>query len=122
MLFLKRLFRRCHEKGCWKKGLSVTFLDMNEKSDIRELFAGKHAKPAFSYFQCEPHMHQQLTDPDSMSLKIAGRCRTCIGEKKVNVRKFLDEHGKTTVSYSPAFKGKPDGPHIPVIDCPRCTR
>jgi hypothetical protein len=119
---IKNVLGRCHEKGCWKKGLSVTYIDLNAKIDMRDVFAGILPKPAFSYLQCEPHMHQQLTNPNSMPVEVAGRCRTCIGERKVNVRGFIDEHGTTTSSYSPAFRGRPDAPGLPVIDCPKCRR
>ena len=119
---VKSLLGRCHEKGCWRKGLSVTYVDLNVKMDMREVFAGRVPAPAFSYLQCEPHMHQQLTNPDSMPIKIAGRCRTCIGEKKVNVRGIIDEHGRATTNYSPAFGGRPDAPGLKVIDCPKCGK
>jgi len=113
---LKRLLGRCDEKGCWKKGVPVSYVDLHP------IASGGFPRTVFEYLQCEPHMHQQLTNPDSMPVEIAGRCRTCIGEKKVNIRGFIDEHGKTSTSYSPAFGGRPDAPGLSVIDCPKCRK
>ncbi len=116
---LKWFFGRCHEPGCWQKGLRRSYFDMSSVSLVP--FAKPSMGLKFECLQCEKHMHQELTNPDSMPVLLAGRCRTCIGEKKVVVRRFVDGDGKVKASYSPAYGGRPDVPDMEVADCPKCV-
>lgn len=88
-----------------------SYIDLNKLPD---------AEIEFECLQCEKHMHQELTDPDSMPAMLMGRCRTCIGEQRVVVRRYVVGNKKITVAYSPAFGGRPDVPGMEVVDCPKC--
>ncbi len=116
----KWFLRRCHEEGCWRKGMTRTYVDMGgfETAPWTRPSGGFIV---FECLQCEKHMHQELMKPDSMPVMLAGRCRTCIGERKVVIRRFVDGDGKIKATYSPAYGGRPDVPDLEVVECPKCT-
>lgn len=99
--FVKHVFRRCREDGCWKKGMSCGEIDTSGSKSFEEIMRTRQT----FYWQCREHAMAEANSrsgPKVITVGARVRVTECMGPGD------CFKHGSHEASYQSIVEGKGD--------------